>query len=168
MNEKEKLLGFVIERATTKDIPELVKVYMEGYKNLQEYAYTHEEDVRAYLQWLFRRDIAGIFVAKLNGKIIGFVASDGNWYSKREGKVVGAIHEVVVLPDYRNLGIGKSLINKALEYFKERGIDTVELWVGDENFRAINFYKKLGFKEKDRFNYWIRMTKEINNGENIH
>lgn len=164
----EKVINFTIERATVDDIPELVKVYMEGYRNLQEYAYTHEDDVKAYLQWLFRRDIAGVFVAKFNGKIVGFVASDGNWYSKREGKVVGAIHELVILPAYRRLGIGRGLINKAFEYFKERGIDVAELWVGDENYEAINFYKKLGFKEKDKFNYWIRMTKDINDGKLIH
>lgn len=163
----KKLANLLIERTNADHIHKLVKVYMVGYRDLQEYAYTNEDDVSAYIQWLFRRDVAGIFVAKSEGTIVGFVASDGNWYSKREGKVVGAIHELVVLPDYRNLGVGKSLINKALEYFKERGIDTVELWVGDENLQAINFYKKLGFTEKDRFSYWIRMTKNIEYGENI-
>ncbi len=164
----EKVVNFTIERAKIDDIYKLVEVYMVGYKNLQEYAYTHEDDVMAYLQWLFRRDIAGIFIAKINGEIVGFVASDGNWYSKREGKVVGAIHELVVLPTYRKLGIGKELINKAFEYFKERGIDVAELWVGDENREAINFYKKLGFEEKDKFNYWIRMTRDINDGKSTH
>ncbi|WP_333785267.1 GNAT family N-acetyltransferase [Thermocrinis sp.] len=152
-----------IEKAGTEDIEELAKMYLEGYKGLEEYAYTHPEDVLAYLNWLFRRDIAGIFVAVLDGKKVGFIASDGNWFSKREGKVVGAIHELVVLPEYRGLGIGKKLLERAIQYFKERGLDTVELWVGDENAWAIEFYKKQGFVEKDRFNYWIRMTKTIKN-----
>ena len=151
-----------IRRAENGDIKDLVEVYLQGYKGLEEYSYTHSEDVQAYLNWLFRRDVAGIWVAEEDGKIVGFVASDGNWFSKREGKVVGAIHELVILPEYRNKGIGKALVQKAIEYFKSRGLDTAELWVGDKNTQALEFYKSLGFEEKDRFNYWIRMTKPLN------
>ncbi|MCS7277532.1 MAG: GNAT family N-acetyltransferase [Aquificaceae bacterium] len=151
-----------VRRAEESDIKELVEVYLRGYSGLEEYSYTHPDDVQAYLNWLFRRDVAGIWVAEENGRIVGFVASDGNWFSKREGKVVGAIHELIVLPEYRNRGIGKVLVEKALEYFRSRGLDIAELWVGDENTRAIEFYKKLGFEEKDRFNYWVRMTRSLN------
>ena len=150
-----------IEKANSESIEELARIYLEGYKGLEEYAYTHIEDVLAYLNWLFRRDVAGIFVAILDGKKVGFIASDGNWFSKREGKVVGAIHELVVLPEYRGMGVGKKLLKRAIQYFKERGLDTVELWVGDKNSWALEFYKKHGFVEKDRFNYWIRMTKAL-------
>lgn len=151
-----------IRRAEEKDIPKLVEVYLEGYKGLEEYAYTHPDDVQAYINWLFRRDVAGIWIAEENGKIIGFVASDGNWFSKREGKVVGAVHELVVLPEHRSKGVGRALMEKAMEYFKSRGLDLAELWVGDENTPALEFYKKLGFEERDRFNYWVRMTRALN------
>ena len=151
-----------IRRAENGDIKDLVEVYLQGYKGLEEYSYTHSEDVQAYLNWLFRRDVAGIWVAEEDGKIVGFVASDGNWFSKREGKVVGAIHELVILPEYRNKGIGKALVEKVIEYFKSWGLDTAELWVGDKNTQALEFYKSLGFEERDRFNYWIRMTKPLN------
>ncbi|MCS7171711.1 MAG: GNAT family N-acetyltransferase [Aquificaceae bacterium] len=150
-----------LRRAEEKDIKDLIHVYLGGYKGLEEYSYTHPDDVQAYLNWLFRRDVAGIWLAEEKGSVVGFVASDGNWFSKREGKVVGAIHELVVLPDYRNMGIGKALVEKAIEYFKSRGLDTAELWVGDENLQALAFYKELGFQEKDRFNYWVRMTKSL-------
>ncbi|MFN3870152.1 MAG: GNAT family N-acetyltransferase [Aquificaceae bacterium] len=151
-----------LRRAQEKDIPYLIQVYLKSYKGLEEYSYTHPDDVQAYLNWLFRRDVAGIWIAEEKGKIVGFVASDGNWFSKREGKVVGAIHELVVLPEGRGKGVGRLLVEKALEYFKSRGLDTAELWVGDQNRQALDFYKKLGFEEKDRFNYWIRMTKSLN------
>lgn len=160
---KKQSISFSIERATERDIQELSKLYLEGYRGLEEYSYTNVDDVMAYINWLFRRDIAGILVAKYKGKIIGFIASDGNWFSKREGKTVGAIHELVVLPDYRSKGVGNALIRKVLEYFKSRGLDTAELWVGDENYDAINFYTSLGFEIKDRMSYWIRMVKKLDN-----
>lgn len=127
-----------IRRAENGDIKDLVEVYLQGYKGLEEYSYTHSEDVQAYLNWLFRRDVAGIWVAEEDGKIVGFVASDGNWFSKREGKVVGAIHELVILPEYRNKGIGKALVEKVIEYFKSRGLDTAELWVGDKKNQSFH------------------------------
>lgn len=160
---KKQTIDFSIEKGSEKDTQELAQIYLESYKGLEEYSYTHMDDVLAYLNWLFRRDVAGIFVARHNGKIVGFVASDGNWFSKREGKVVGAIHELVVLPDYRNKGVGKALVEKVIEYFKSRGLDTAELWVGEENYPAINFYRSLGSESKDRFNYWIRVVKKIDN-----
>lgn len=150
-----------IRRADDEDIKDLVDVYLKSYKGLEEYSYNHPDDVQAYLNWLFRRDVAGVWLAEEDGKIVGFVASDGNWFSKREGKVVGAIHELVVLPEYRSRGVGKALVEKALDYFKSRELDMAELWVGDKNQQALEFYKKLGFEEKDRFNYWIRMTKAL-------
>ncbi len=150
-----------LRRAEERDREKLIDVYLRGYKGLEEYSYTHPDDVQAYLSWLFRRDAEGIWLVEEDGKVVGFVASDGNWFSKREGKVVGALHELVVLPEYRRRGIGRALVERALEYFKSRGLDMAELWVGDENSYAMSFYKNLGFEERDRFNYWVRMTKAL-------
>jgi hypothetical protein len=65
-----------------KYIDEVAKLYLKSYKNLEEYSYTHEEDVKVYINWLLRRDVAGLFVVKDGDKIVGFMAIDGNWYSK--------------------------------------------------------------------------------------
>jgi hypothetical protein len=65
-----------VERATAEDIEELANIYLEGYAGLEEYAYTHREDVLAYLNWLFRRDVAGVFVAR-GGRRKGRVCGSG-------------------------------------------------------------------------------------------
>ena len=150
-----------IERVREEELPELVEVYLKAYKGLEEYAYTHPEDVKSYLNWLWNRDNEGFFTAKVGGKIVGFVAGDANWFSKRERKRVGAIHEIVVLPEYQGQGIGKALMERVLNYFKEKGLDTAELWVGDENRKAFEFYKRFGFQQNGRYNYWLRMTKKL-------
>lgn len=157
---KEKI-DFKIEKAKENDLEELVKVYLDSYKGLEEYSYTHPDDVRAYMNWLWRRDPEGIFVAKVGNKIVGFVAGDSNWFSKREHKKVGAVHEIAVLPEYRGVGIGKALMETILDYFRKKGLHTAELWVGDENYKAIDFYRRLGFKEKGQYNYWVRMTLDL-------
>ena len=160
MDEKTKL-EFKIENVKEEELFKLVDIYLRAYKGLEEYAYTHPEDVKGYLKWLYNRDKSGFFVVKVNDKIVGFVAGDANWFSRRERKNVGAIHEIVVDPDYQGQGIGTTLMKKILEYFKGKELDTAELWVGDENYRAINFYKRFGFQEAGRYNYWIRMVKRL-------
>ena len=150
-----------IDRVKENELSKLIDLYLKAYKGLEEYAYTHPKDVESYLKWLFGRDKEGFFVAKVGDKIVGFIGGDANWFSRRERKHVGAIHEIVVDPEYQKHGIGKALMDTILKYFQSKGLDTAELWVGDENTKAINFYKKLGFREKGRYNYWIRMTKNL-------
>ncbi len=158
---KREKVSFRIEKARDEDLKELVPLYLEGYRGLEEYAYTHPDDVKAYVDWLRRRDRDGIFVAKVGGRIVGFVAGDANWFSKREHKKVGAVHEIVVLPEYRGMGIGTALMDRVLSYFREKGLHTAELWVGDENYTALEFYRRLGFREKGQYNYWIRMVLDL-------
>jgi hypothetical protein len=69
-----------VERATTEDIEELANIYLKGYAGLEEYSYTHREDVLAYLNWLFRRDVAGSFCGR--GK-------------RQKGRVCGSGRELV-------------------------------------------------------------------------
>ncbi len=144
-----------------EDIDKVAKLYLKSYKNLEEYSYTHEEDVKVYINWLLRRDIAGLFVAKDNDKIIGFMAVDGNWFSKKYNMVVGAIHEIFVDPAYFGKGVGEALMQKAFEYFKQRNLKRIELWVGDKNFRAMRFYEKFEFRKDGQYNFWVRMVKDI-------
>ncbi|MGC8677215.1 MAG: GNAT family N-acetyltransferase [Hydrogenobaculum sp.] len=144
-----------------KDIDEVAKLYLKSYKNLEEYSYTHEEDVKVYINWLLRRDVAGLFIVKDDDKIVGFIAIDGNWYSKKYNKVVGAIHEIFVDPEYFDKGVGSMLMKKAIEYFKQRNLDLVELWVGDKNEKAMKFYEKFGFRKDGQYNFWVRMVKDI-------
>ncbi len=146
-----------LEIAGDKDIKELVRLYVEGYRGLEIYAYTHRKDVEAYIEWLRRRDREGVILARDGKRIIGFIGSDANWFSKREGRKVGAIHELVVAEDRRNRGVGTALIESAVRRFGEKGLEIVELWVGDGNTVARKFYERLGFEEAGRYNYWIRM-----------
>jgi len=56
-----------------------------------------------------------------------------------------------ILRDYRGIGIGEKLIEKALEVAKEElGLKVVTLAVFEDNEIAIRLYRKLGFKEYGR------------------
>jgi len=82
------------------------------------------------------------FVAKMQGKIVGFI---GIWY---EGKKLHIIN-VAVHPDERGKGIGTNLLLFAINLAKELGYEAVYLEARKSNVSAQRLYRKLGFKEKE-------------------
>ena len=53
-----------------------------------------------------------------------------------------------VAPNHRGKGINKLLIRKLVDWGKEKGMTVFNLEVLNENTRAINAYKKMGFQKK--------------------
>ncbi|RLF48502.1 MAG: N-acetyltransferase [Thermoplasmata archaeon] len=147
-----------IVRGRREDLRVLVDLYLEAYRDMEYYHYRKRRDVNRYFKWMFSRDSNGLFIALDGDKVVGFVFCDKNWYSFHEEEVVGEIHELVVHPEYRNRGVGKKLVEKAIKYL---GREKIELWVGGENVRAIEFYKRLGFVPREKFDVWLRMVKVI-------
>ena len=152
-----------------EDLRDFVRVYKRAYEGLEEYAYTKNKQVKSYFRWMFSRDSEGFFVAETDAESfnssesgkIGFVMTDTNWFSPFEMKKVGEIHELFVLPEFRNMGVGTALISKAFEYMRLKERKVAELWVGHRNYSANKFYRKLGFEEKSPFGKWIRMVKVL-------
>ena len=57
----------------------------------------------------------------------------------------GTITELIVSQKVRSKGIGKELINKIEEYFKEQNCEYILVDVFAYNNNAINFYEKSGY-----------------------
>ncbi len=146
-----------IRRGKREDLQYLPSILMEAYRGLEEYGEKDIEKARKYIEELYEEDPECFFVAEINGEIVGFIFCNRFWYSKFEHSQVGAIHEIVVLPAHRHEGIGKMLIERAMEELKP---SKIELWVGEKNEEALRFYEKLGFKRKEKAGKWIRMIKD--------
>jgi ribosomal protein S18 acetylase RimI-like enzyme len=63
------------------------------------------------------------------------------------GKNPLKISRIYLLQKYIGKGYGKILMTRALREAKERNCDSVWLGVWANNYSAIGFYKKLGFRE---------------------
>lgn len=150
-----------IRKADRSGIDDFVRVYIESYRGLENYAYTRKRDIKNYFKWLLSRDKDGVMVALINSEAVGFVACDTNWFSVFERKKVGEVHELFILPEYRGKGIGAKLLGKALEYARERERKVAELWVGRTNYRARRFYASQSFEEGGEWGKWVRMRKEL-------
>lgn len=77
------------------------------------------------------------FVARNNGTIIGVLT--GYAYYKE-----AHISDLIVLEKYRNQRIGSLLLKAAENYYKDKGIENINL--STYEFQAPAFYKKNGFQ----------------------
>jgi ribosomal-protein-alanine N-acetyltransferase len=103
---------------------------------------------KAFLSEL-QNKFATYFVMLHQEKLIGYV---GMWIFAGESHIT----TIAVHPSYRSRGYGRILMNTALDFSREHGVDTVVLEVRMSNFHAIKLYSSLGFKKIGiRKNYYM-------------
>lgn len=137
------------------------KCWQETYPGLvsQEYLdkLTLQKCEELAFQW---RD--NILVAKEGDRVIGFA---GYGYHGPEEPDMGEVYALYVLPEYHGTGVGKLLMDAAME--KLAAYPHICLWTVKDNGRAVRFYEKCGFlltgEEQLRPSisaYCIRMLKD--------
>ncbi|MCI5052104.1 MAG: GNAT family N-acetyltransferase [Simkaniaceae bacterium] len=89
-----------------------------------------------------------VWVAECNGQVVGCIAVAITHYFHREGAFLRII-AMVVDRTKRRMGIGKSLMQVAEDYAREKNCSHVELTSGvhRETLGSHRFYKSLGYTE---------------------
>ncbi|MDZ5014913.1 GNAT family N-acetyltransferase [Clostridium perfringens] len=97
------------------------------------------------------------YVAEENGKVIGLgiLLNHGNLRKKHVGVIT-----LMVNSDNQNKGVGSLLMDKLINLSESLNIIRLELCVFRDNYKAINLYKKFGFKEEG-----IKVKSALKNGE---
>ncbi len=70
----------------------------------------------------------------------GYPIATGRFYEINENRVV--LGRIVVLPEYRGMGLGKKVVEEAEKWICECGYNEIEV---DSRITAVDFYKKLGY-----------------------
>ncbi|HHV86697.1 MAG TPA: GNAT family N-acetyltransferase [Petrimonas sp.] len=81
------------------------------------------------------------FLAKENDKFLGYMSIQHNCENTGKTK----IHKIYILPDMQKRGIGKQLLNTAINEARKQSNTAIYLNVNKYNENAIGFYKKSGF-----------------------
>ena len=116
-----------------------------------------EENIQLYLKKTYSHEIqlrelsdsnVIFLIAAIDGQIVGYVKINLN---SRDEAVRGSktleIERIYASKDHIGKGIGKELMQACIKEAKRRDCDSIWLGVWEKNSRAIEFYKKWGFKE---------------------
>lgn len=108
---------------------------------------TTVEEQRQIIRRIQAKDNDAMFVAEINGLLVGYIAGIGGDYRRNRHSV----HIVVsVLQAFAGQGIGTKLFERLEEWAWEKGIHRLELTVMVHNERAIRLYRKMGFDVEGR------------------
>jgi ribosomal protein S18 acetylase RimI-like enzyme len=69
----------------------------------------------------------------------------------------GWVYYVSVDPDHRHKGYGRTIMDAAEKWLRERGIEKLQLLVRSNNHQVKTFYQSLGYSEQERIIYakWL-------------
>jgi len=164
----ENTRSYLVMKAESKEALELAKQWW-GNKEIPSYIKIHQfemSDVEEFVN-LYNRcflaspdpfcplttdqanqlDTEGIFVAKMGGKLAGFIAC---FVEKQSDSNYGEITGIGVLPSQRRKGVASALIKRASMYFLDSGVDEVYCEVYEENIPSQMLIGAYGFVEVGR------------------
>lgn len=148
-------------------IIEYEEIYQEEVKELleelQEYMISVDKEgystiTKDYKEKYFEKIIKAvndyqgkIFLAmdkKVVGLIIGLINNENISTYDYKAPKLGRVTELIVTKEYRNKKIGKQLLKKIEEYFKEVGCKGILLNIFTDNKVAKIFYEKEGYSKR--------------------
>ena len=115
------------------------------------------DDSRDGIEKYLKRNSTTSFVAECDGKIVGAIMAG------HDGRR-GYIYHTAVLPDYRNQGIAKRLLDHAMAALDAEGINRVALVAFKTNEIGNGFWESVGFTEREDLIY---RNKDINKNNKL-
>ena len=95
----------------------------------------------------------GVLVAEEEGRVVGYVTTVTD-----EATRIGRIPNLAVDPEAQGRGVGKQLINAALDRFREKRMEYAKIETLEPNQAGQSLYPKAGFRELVRqIHYVMRM-----------
>ena len=128
------------------------------FETFQEF--NSKEDMKLYLQKHFNKSSlikelqtksSFFYLCFFNGEVSGYLKlNTGSAQTESFDESHLEIERLYILENFQWRGLGKTLIEKSFEEAQKKGKSKVWLGVWENNEKALEFYKKLGFKEFGR------------------
>lgn len=128
-----------IRRFELKDLDEIFDVLNQLYTGKLKY-----EKFNEIYKLKLNDPYSYYIVAIENNQIVGVLTAELQVKLHRENMQC-FVEDLVVDKEYRNRGIGKSLLQNAIDYAKSKNCDVVELTTYLNNEKAIKFYEANDF-----------------------
>lgn len=125
-----------------KDEETWLTIGNEAFKEYDDFRPTTMEDMKIWEKNpIFNTE--GMFIAELNGKSVGRVNA---FVDKMREDKKGFIDKLGVIPRFRRKGVGRELVNRALQSLKERGMETAETWTREDRPVCKRLFESMGFE----------------------
>ncbi|MDP2247052.1 MAG: GNAT family N-acetyltransferase [Nitrosomonadales bacterium] len=140
------MTSMFIEDAISADIPALTNLLAELFSIEKDFQPDTARQIRGLQLVISNPQQAVIKVAKTPaGAIIGMVSAQ-LVFSTAQGAASAWVEDMVISQQYRGNGVGKALLQAALDWAKDKGATRAQLLVDMENEAAIGYYRHLGWE----------------------
>lgn len=131
------------EQATSADIGDLVSLLATLFSIEKDFNPDFSRQEKGLALLIESPNTGAICIAKnANGKVIGMVSAQ-LVISTAQGAASAWVEDMVVNEAYRGQGIGKQLLQKALDWAKTKGATRAQLLVDLSNTEALGYYQHL-------------------------
>jgi diamine N-acetyltransferase len=163
-------MNIKIKQCTIENLPQLQEISCETFNETFK-DQNSPENMNAYLERAFNvnrleKELSTInshfFFVYFNNEVGGYLkVNTQEAQSENMGEDSLEIERIYVRGKFQKLGLGKYLINKAIEIAVEQGKNKIWLGVWEKNENAIAFYKKIGFVQAGTHSFHMGDEEQI-------
>lgn len=153
-----------IKKCTLEDSLKLQEISDETFNETFKHQ-NSPENMNAYLERAFNlkqleKELSNtssqFFFVYFNNEVAGYLKVNTNDAQSEEmGDESLEIERIYIKNKFQKHGLGKYLLNKAMEIAMERNKEKIWLGVWEKNENAIAFYKKMGFVQTGAHSFYM-------------
>jgi diamine N-acetyltransferase len=163
-------MAIIIKECTLEDVNKLQEISYETFNETFK-DQNSPENMDAYLKRAFNlkqlgkelsNPLSQFFFVYVNHEVAGYLKVNSNDAQSEEmGEESLEIERIYIKKDFQKHGLGKYLLNKAIEVAMEN--NKVQIWLGvwEKNENAIAFYEKMGFVQTGVHSFYMGDEEQI-------
>ncbi|MFD2114765.1 GNAT family N-acetyltransferase [Paenibacillus yanchengensis] len=148
------MADYVIRTAERQDIHSLSLLMQEYIVDFYKSPQPTDESILDLIQMLLRGEEGIQFVAKQNGRLVGFATLYFTYSTNKAHKIV-IMNDLYVVEDMRSEGIGTGLFEACNLYRNTNDYASMVWETASSNERAQTFYMKMGATQEDWITYCL-------------
>ncbi|GIN23320.1 GNAT family N-acetyltransferase [Siminovitchia fordii] len=159
-----------IKKCTIEDLRKLQEISYETFNETFKHQ-NSPENMNAYLEKAFnlnqlKNELSNVcsqfFFVYFHNEVAGYLKVNTNdAQSEKMGDESLEIERIYIKKKFQKHGLGKYLLNKAMEIAMERNKKKIWLGVWEKNENAISFYKKMGFDQNGLHSFYMGDEEQI-------
>lgn len=136
-----------LEELTEENSKKYLMIFNNSFSDMPHGTWLDNDGLTEFLN--SKSDKKYYFMVKEKEEIVGFMNCE---IENNEG-----IFDIGLCKDYRSRGLGKRLLETAIDFLNTKKVDKISLIVIEKNRVAHEMYKKRGFVKEDIISHWIEV-----------